>query len=68
MLSFPVYDFGKDDAKHAAKFEVELGKKDKKINRTDIMIASTAITIGATLCTFDKDFKVLEVFGLRLFI
>lgn len=68
LLSFPEYDFGKDDAKYAAKFEEELEKKGKKIKRTDIMISSTATTIGATLCTLDKDLKELEVFGLRLFI
>ncbi len=32
------------------------------------MIASTTTTIGATLCTFDRDFKELQDLGLRLFI
>jgi predicted nucleic acid-binding protein len=68
LLSFPVYDFSKEDAQNAAKFEIEVEKKGKKIKRTDIMIASTATTIGATLCTFDNDFKELEDLGLRLFI
>jgi len=68
LLSFPVYDFSKDDAQQAAKFEIELEKKGKKIKRTDIMIASTTTTIDATLCTFDRDFKELEDLGLRLFI
>jgi predicted nucleic acid-binding protein len=68
LLSFPVYDFSKEDAQQAAKFEIELEKKGKKIKRTDIMIASTTTTIGATLCTFDRDFKELEDLGLRLFI
>ncbi len=68
MLSFPVYDFSKEAAQQAAKFEIELEKKGKKIKRTDIMIASTTTTIGATLCTFDRDFKELQDLGLRLFI
>jgi predicted nucleic acid-binding protein len=68
LLSFPVYDFSKEDAQQAAKFELELEKKCKKIKRTDIMIASTTTNIGATLCIFDRDFKELEDLGLRLFI
>lgn len=68
LLSFPVYDFSKEDAQQAAKFEIELEKKGKKIKRTDIMIASTTITRGAILCTYDRDFKELEDLGLKLFI
>lgn len=68
LLSFPVYDFSKDDAEQAAKFEIELEKKGTKIKRTDIMIAATATTIGAILCTFGRDFKELENLGSRLFI
>ena len=59
MLSFPVYDFTKDDAQQEAKFEIDLEKKGKKIKRTDIMIAATTAIIGANLCTFDRDFKEL---------
>ena len=66
LLSFPVYDFSKDDAQQAAKFEIELEKKGKKIKRTDIMIASTIINKGATLCTFDNDFQALVDFGLKI--
>ena len=68
LLSFPVYDFSKEDAQQAAKFEIELEKKGKKIKRTDIMIASTTTTRGAILCTYDRDFKELEDLGLKLFI
>ena len=68
LLSFPVYDFSKEDAQNAANLEIEVEKKGKKIKRTDIMIASTVTTIGATLCTFDRDFKELQDLGLRLFI
>ncbi len=60
MLSFPVYDFTKDDAQQAAKFEIDLEKKGKKIKRTDIMIAATTTIIGPILGTFDRDFKELE--------
>ena len=67
LLSFYVYEFSKEDAQEAAKLELELEKKGKKIKRTDIMIASTVITKGATLCTFDRDFRELEDLGLRLF-
>ncbi len=58
MLSFPVYDFTKDDAQQAAKFEIDLEKKGKKIKRTDIMIAATTTIIGPILGTFDRDFRV----------
>ena len=67
LLSFYVYEFSKEDAQQAAKLELELEKKGKKIKRTDIMIASTVITRGATLCTFDRDFRELEDLGLTLF-
>ena len=68
LLSFPVYDFSKEDAQQAAKFEIQLEKKGKKIKRTDIMIAAITTTIGEILCSFDRDFKELEYLGLRLFI
>ena len=67
LLSFYVYEFSKEDAQQGAKLELELEKKGKKIKRTDVMIASTAITKGATLCTFDRDFRELEDLGLTLF-
>ena len=66
LSSFPVYEFGKEDAQQAAKLEIELEKKGKKVKRTDIMIASIAINKDAILCTFDKDFKELTD-RLRLF-
>lgn len=66
LLSFTVCEFGKEDAQQAAKLEIELEKKGKKVKRTDIMIASIAINKDAILCTFDKDFKELAD-RLRLF-
>lgn len=67
LFSFQVFDFTKEDAQQAARLEVNLEKKGKKIKRTDIMIASTTMNNGASLYTFDKDFKVLSDFGLILF-
>jgi predicted nucleic acid-binding protein len=32
-----------------------------------LIIASTTINRGASLCTFDQDFQELQEFGLRLF-
>ncbi len=66
LLSFNVFEFGKKDAQQAARLEVELEQKGKKVKRTDIMIASIAINRDATLCTFDNDFKELAD-RLRLF-
>lgn len=67
LTSFRVYDFTGEDAQRSARMEVELEKRGKMIKRTDIVIASTAIGQGATLCTFDSDFSELEDLGLRLF-
>lgn len=67
LFSFRVFDFTTEDAREAARLEVNLEKKGKKIKRTDIMIASTTMNNGASLYTFDKDFKVLSDFGLILF-
>lgn len=67
LLSFTVFEFGKGDAQQAARLELELEKKGKKVKRTDIMIASIAINRDAILCTFDKDFKELRDW-LRLLI
>lgn len=67
LSSFRVFDFTKEDAQRSAKIEVALEKKGKRIKRTDIMIASTAISQNAALCTFDRDFLELEDLGLRLF-
>jgi predicted nucleic acid-binding protein len=67
LISLPIYDFSKNDAQQAAKFEIDLEKQGKKIKRTDIMIASTVINVGATLCSFDKEFKYLQNYGLKLF-
>ena len=64
---FHVYEFSKEDAKQAARLDLELEKKGKRIKRTDIIIASTTINRGASLCTFDQDFQELQEFGLRLF-
>lgn len=66
LFLFRVFDFSNEDAQQAARLELNLEKKDKKIKRTDIMIASTAINKGAYLYTFDKDFQALVDFGLRL--
>ena len=63
---FNVYEFSKEDAHQAARLDLDLEKKGKKIKRTDIMIASTTINKGATLCTFDQEFQELEEIGLRL--
>ncbi len=63
---FHVYEFSKEDAHQAARLDIELEKKGKKIKRTDIIIASTTINKGATLCSFDQDFQELEEMGLRL--
>lgn len=63
---FHVYDFSKEDAYQAARLDLELEKKGKKIKRTDIIIASITINKGATLCTFDQEFSELEEIGLRL--
>ena len=51
----------------AAKLDLDLEKNGKKIKRMDIIIASTTINRGATLCTFDNGFHQLEKLGLRLF-
>ena len=67
LLSFTVFEFGKKDAQQAARLEIELEQKGKKVKRTDIMIASIAINRDAILCTFDKDFKELAD-RLRLLI
>ena len=67
LLSFNVFEFGKKDAQQAARLEIELEQKGKKLKRTDIMIASIAINREAILCTFDKDFKELSD-RLRLLI
>lgn len=67
LCLFHVYEFNKEDAQKAASLELEIEKKGKRIKRTDIIIASTTINRGATLCTFDQDFLELEEFGLRLF-
>lgn len=66
LFSFPVYEFGNEDAQQAARLELDLDKKGRKIKRTDIMIASIAINKGAGLYTFDNDFQALENFGLRI--
>jgi tRNA(fMet)-specific endonuclease VapC len=63
---FHVYEFSKEDAHQAARLDLELEKKGKKIKRTDIIIASTTINKGATLCSFDQDFQELEEMGLKL--
>jgi tRNA(fMet)-specific endonuclease VapC len=63
---FNIYDFSKKDAYQAARLDLDLEKKGKKIKRTDIIIASIAINKGATLCTFDQEFSELEEMGLRL--
>jgi len=47
--------------------DLDLEKNWKKIKRTDIIIASTTIKRGATLCTFDNEFQKLEELGLRVF-
>ncbi len=67
LFSFHVFEFRSEDAKQAARLELGLERMGKKIKRTDIMIASTAINKGATLCTLDNDFQALEDFGLRRF-
>ena len=66
LFSFHVYEFSNEDAQQAARLELSLEKKGKKIKRTDIMIASTVINKGATLYTFDNDFQALEDFGLKI--
>ena len=33
LLSFPVYDFSKEDAQQAAKFEIELEKREEKYKK-----------------------------------
>ena len=33
LLSFPVYDFSKDNAQQAAKFEIELEKREEKYKK-----------------------------------
>ncbi|MGA7977309.1 MAG: hypothetical protein WB975_08745, partial [Nitrososphaeraceae archaeon] len=66
LFSFHVYEFSNEDAQQAARLELSLEKKGKKIKRTDIMIASTVINKGATLYTFDNDFQALEHFGLKI--
>lgn len=66
LFLFRVLNFSNEDAQQAARLELNLEKKGKKIKRTDIMIASTAINKGAYLYTFDKDFQALVDFGLRL--
>jgi tRNA(fMet)-specific endonuclease VapC len=67
LSAFPVYEFSKEDALLAAKLDLDLEKKGKKIKRMDIIIASTTINRGATLCTFDNEFQQMKEFGLRLF-
>ena len=67
LSSFRVYEFSKEDALLAAKLDLDLEKNGKKIKRMDIIIASTTINRGATLCTFDNEFHQLEKLGLRLF-
>jgi predicted nucleic acid-binding protein len=66
LFSFHVYVFSNEDAQQAARLEISLEKKGKKIKRTDIMIASTVMNKGATLCTFDNDFQALEDYGLKI--
>jgi len=67
LSSFRVYEFSKEDALLAAKLDLDLEKNGKKIKRMDIIIASTTINRGATLCTFDDEFQQMEELGLRLF-
>jgi predicted nucleic acid-binding protein len=67
LSAFPVYEFSKEDALLAAKLDLDLEKNGKKIKRMDIIIASTTINRGATLCTFDNEFQQMKEFGLRLF-
>ena len=67
LSSFRVYEFSKEDALLAAKLDLDLEKNGKNIKRIDIMIASTTINRGATLCTFDNEFQQMEELGLRLF-
>ena len=67
LSSFKVCEFSKEDALLAAKLDLDLEKNGKKIKRMDIMIASTTINRGATLCTFDNEFQQMEEVGLRLF-
>lgn len=67
LSSFRVYEFSKEDALLAAKLDLDLEKNGKKIKRMDIIIASTTINRGATLCTFDNEFQQMEELGLRLF-
>ena len=67
LYPLPIYDFSKKDARQATKFEIELEKEGKKIKRTDVMIASTVVNIGGSLCSFDTEFKNLQTYGLKLF-
>jgi tRNA(fMet)-specific endonuclease VapC len=67
LSSFRVYEFSKEDALLAAKLDLDLEKNGKKIKRMDIIIASTTINRGATLCTLDNEFQQMEELGLRLF-
>jgi predicted nucleic acid-binding protein len=67
LSSFRVYEFSKEDALLAAKLDLDLEKNGKKLKRMDIIIASTTINRGATLCTFNNEFQQMEELGLRLF-
>ena len=67
LISLPVYDFSKKDAQPSSKLEIELEQERKKIKRTDIMIGSTVMNIGGTLCSVDTEFKNLQNYGLKLF-
>lgn len=68
VMKLPVIGYTKEDAKLAAKLELEAEKKGRPIRRMDAMIAAITINARAKLYTLDvRHFKHLRAFGLELF-
>jgi len=66
-LYLPVLNYGKEDARLSAHFELELEREGKPIRRTDAMIAAVVVNSKARFYTFDTaHFEPLKNEGLEL--
>ncbi len=63
-----VYGFSKEASKKAAELEIELENKGKKVLTTSLITAAIVMNKGSSLYTLNKDFNVLKVAGLKLFL
>ncbi len=63
-----IYGFSKEDAKKAAELERELENNGKKVLTTSLITAAIVMNKGSSLYTLNKDFNVLKVAGLKLFL